>query len=247
MKFEEAYLQTENCVMSTTEVALMYQSSPEKFSQHKNSFYCPECRKAPLSFTNAATPYFKTYPKAAHLEWCSLKQAEMTPIETQSYLSKKENKDNLVRQLEGILFSMFKIKGGKTAPVTHSPKHDIEGETKSTSIAFGKKRFPRKRIDTLIGEQDIGCYKFFYGEIKLKWERVASKQFWKLIIGNSSTNKFICRVKITNSVYDYINDDYKFSGVRLCKIAFLARLKQDESGYLQSTLEWSDYLRIYFD
>jgi len=247
MKFEEAYLQAENRVMSTTEVALMYQNFPERFSQNKNSFYCPECRTAPLSFTNSATPYFKTYPKAAHLEWCSLKQAEMSPTETQSYLSKKENKDNLVRQLESILFSMFKIKNSKPSSTTHSLKYDNEGENQSTSITFGKKRFPRKRIDTIIGEQDIGCYKFFYGEIKLKWERVADKQFWKLIISNSSTNRFICRIKITNSVYDYINDDYKFLGTRLCKIAFLAKFKREnESGYLQSPLEWSDYLRIYF-
>lgn len=78
-KFEEALSTYDNKYYRIDEILKIFLKSPEKFENHyKDSFLCPECHQAPLSFKNAKHPFLSTYPNAKHSDDCVLRQNEMS-------------------------------------------------------------------------------------------------------------------------------------------------------------------------
>lgn len=250
MKFEEAYCSHAKKTLTIQKVAAVYKFDTEEFVKHyKEGLYCPECKEAKLSYNNAAIPYFKTYPKAKHCENCSLRQEEMGAKEIKEYIDSKEGKERAERNIESLMIRLldestdYRIKGKNIKANEESERPNSSTPlTKSNS----RKRFPQKRIDTMLSEEDLDIFKLFYGTVNICWECDNRSNDFKLILRNKTNRKFLCKIRVTTSVYSHINPSYKFEGYRECKIVFLASLKKSKNT-VYTSLSWSGFLSICFD
>lgn len=246
MKFEDAYCEFEHCVMPIHKVSFMYNIDAANFSNnYKNSFWCPECRIAQLSYHNAATPYFSTYPNSSHAGNCSLQQDEMSASDIKAFVGNNKNREKIMRQMDSLmhlLLSETETTKSNVQSFNPFPKQAIPvTHIKVTAT----RRFPRKRIDAPFRNEDFNCYKFFYGDVILTWEKNNACGGYKIILRSLETKKFLCRINITDRVYSYIHDDFKLSKPFACKIVFLACMQKTKKNYLKTSLRESNYLNIH--
>lgn len=247
MKFEDAYCEFNRRIMPIHEVTSIYARNAASFSDnYKNSFWCPECRIAQLSYNNAATPYFCTYPNASHADNCSLRQDEMGAKQAKSFVDSKDNLKLLTRQLNS-LFHLLLSEAGTTEGGAIPSNSSVQKQPALSACAVSttNRRFPRKRIDAKFREQDIDCYKFFYGDVNLTWEKSVAGKGYKILLRSIKTNEFLCRIYVTDNVYRHISDSYKSTEPFNCKIVFLACMQKAQKNYLKTSLQWSDYLVIH--
>ena len=91
-------------------------------------------------------------------------------------------------------------------------------------------------------DSDFMCYKMFYGNVNLLWEKYSGG--YKLVLRSMSSHSFICRIYITNIVYSYIDGKLKDSNSYGGRIVFFAKLGKDKCGYNMTRLESSEFLYI---
>lgn len=245
MKFEDAFCDRVNRVISIQQAKSKFEKNAEEFAEDfKNNLWCPECRKAQLSFKNASTPYFSTYPNAHHADDCSLKQGELTSGETKQFLEDNKNKSKIVRQVQSLLQVLLQEQPVGSAPKSKRKSHSTVAPQKLEKDLNGQgKRIPRKRIDTPFCDEDFGCYKLFYGNVNLTWEKDKNAGY-NILLRSMGGKKFLCRIRVTDKVFPHIPNDFYSTKAFDCKIVFLAEIRKAEKGYGKAYLEWSEYLTL---
>lgn len=246
MKFEDAYCKFEHRIMPIHEVTFIYAKDPTNFScNYKNSFWCPECRIAQLAYNNAATPYFCTYPNVSHADGCSLRQDEMGSRQAKSFVDNANNREILTRQLDSLLHLLLSENAAESKRILSYSATRKPTVPLARAVTAAGRRFPHKRIDTPFREQDIDCYKFFYGDVNLTWEKSNTGCGYKILLRNIKTDKFLCRINVTANVYPHIPNSYKSLTPFNCKIVFLACMQKTPNNYLRTSLRWSEYIAIH--
>lgn len=248
MKFEDAYCTYENRIITIDGATRIFGKNAETFANfYRDGFWCPECRAARLVYHNAATPYFSTYPRAAHDADCSMRQDVMDKKQVESFVEATENKEQLIRQIKSImqilLFETATAKDTYQYRPTHSIKETSSAQTCGLTETHGK-QVPRKRIDTNFREEDFMCFKFFYGDVFAAWEKDDEYNKYRLILRGIHDHKFICRIGVSYKVYAHLPKEIKIKEPFNCKIVFLASMEKKKN-YMKCSLRWSDYLHIY--
>jgi len=242
MKFEEAFCEYENRIMSLNEVKSVYSKSPIEYRlKYNGTFFCPECKKAKLSFKNDSPPYFSTYPNDTHLPGCSMQQPELSANETKMLLNDNKNNELIHRQLTTLASQLIQ-------PVAKSPKKAVvksisKGSVKSINNKSAKKRIPQRRLDLPLTNDDFNKYKMFYGKVNLEWKYDKETSRYIIKLFNPETRRFICLISITDKVYSHIENTFKGNGDN-CYIAFFAEMKKAKKDYNCCTLLRSDFLYI---
>ena len=244
MKFEESYSLAQKRVVLISEIVATFNTDMLAFSEMKKAgFLCPECRTARLSYHNAATPYFSTFPRAAHCMDCSLAQDVMDAQKVNEFVAEAENKEQLVRQINSVMQVLIAENVNDSKSHHHSLPETLKEEktSKQKSQTYENKRIPRKRIDTELAEDDFGCFKFFYGDVLAQWENDENE--YRLLLRSTKEERFLCRIRVSPKVYYHISAEGKRFGKFQCKIVFLAQMKK-LGKYPSCKLIWSEYLKI---
>lgn len=245
-KFEEAYCSVDKENITVVEAKELHDNQIVIYEmKYKDSFLCPECRKAKLSYVNAKTPYFRTYPNAEHEEDCQMQQDMMDNDEAESFIDNRENKEKVKRQMERLLRMLLTDKDetpktplGVNQPVIIRPVIGTGREIVRT------KQLPRKRIDIPFTDRDFNCDKLFYGTVKLKWED-GNNDNKKILLYHLTKHNLLCRIKVTSKVYKYIDKKYKSKESFDCAIVFAANfLNNIEKSYQSTSLQYGQLLML---
>lgn len=240
MKFEEAFSDFDHITYSIDEIEKMYKYDKVRYANnYHDHFLCPECHKAKLSYNDAETPYFKSYPHAKHAEDCSLRQSEMSAIKAEKLVNDESSREEIQRQMERVLAMLLSNTSstrsiGGTSETGHSTSQTLSFPINSLS-----KRFPKKRIDLAFRPEDFNCYKLYYGCVLVRWEQDKKNDKYRVLLYHAKQKHLVCRISVTNAVYQYIDMKFKFSGTRECNVVFLAIFTRDTGKNYQST-----YLRF---
>lgn len=229
--------------MPIYEVTKIFKEDLKRFSGYKRTFFCPECKTAPLVYVDGATPYFRTWSQVKHAPDCPLQQDVMSAKQVDAYMREPENRDKIVRELRKLFLLLFDDDKEKRSEETPFSKFSFGEKRKNRKeVEKSYKRLPQKRIDVTLHDSDFMCYKMFYGNVNLLWEKYSGG--YKLVLRSMSSHSFICRIYITNIVYSYIDGKLKDSNSYGGRIVFFAKLGKDKCGYNMTRLESSEFLYI---
>ena len=242
-KFEEAFCSKIKRTIDINEISIMYKLDPAKYKSISGSLYCPECRKAKLSFVNSNKKYFRTFKASVHTENCSLKQDEMSAKVITKFIEDTKNSAAVVRQIESALATLFPE---ELKTVTADPNKNEFTKTKTVPPVGldykQKKRIPRKRIDLTFSDEDLDNPKIFYGNVRAVWGK--DKYNYTILLYSLKKSDLLCKIKITENVYKYIPKEYKSKKDFNCAISFLAVLKNSNENYFKTSLRHSNYIKI---
>lgn len=248
MKFEEAFSTFDDRCHSIDEICMLYNCDMQNFQKnYKGTFYCPLCRQALLSYNNAVTPYFKSYPDSKHAEDCELRQDEMHPSAAQKFVDDPDNNAMIQRQMQSILSSLFKEEKETTTKKPNMQNVVTGGISYTTSAPQVTKRLGRKHFDLPLRAEDFDCVKYFFGTAHLVWEKAENKgrNYYKILLYHIKERKLLCRILITEKVYEYMMPDYKYPEEYDCKLVFVSKA-EEKSGknYFQTYLSTSKHIQI---
>lgn len=247
MKFEEVYCSFDNVQYTIDDIQVIFEKHSADFAnRYKEYLLCPECKQAQLSYNNAKPPYFKAYPNAVHTLACSLQQEEMNDRQAQTFVDKKENVEKIARQLKSVLRRLLVEKTASTnSKKGHTSDNEISAKKHMLTIPAQAKRLPQKRLDRTFTEDDYNCYKIFYGDFALKWEHDKVLNIHKLLMFSDQTNKLVCKLKISDAVYKYLDIECTNLSSNLYKIVLLAKFEDEKTTiYHKTSLRFSHFLLI---
>ncbi len=245
-KFEDAYCLTTQSLMTIDEAAELYRSDFQSFhSVYKPYLLCPECRKVQLTYVNDTPPYFRTYPGSCHEENCLLQQETVSSKKVLEYINSPKNSEQIDRQMNRLIAMLSQKNTSAVFSKSKSPvpRDETVSETNGIRPAKGSKTLPVKRIDVRVGENDLDVFKLFYGIVALKWVKANSGRFG-IILSSVKSGTALCAVWITQSVYEYIPEEYKKPDTYTCAISVLAALTKGDNGMLFTSLRNSRFLKI---
>ena len=246
MKFEEAFSTYDQITHPIDEISDLFIRDRKSYVEHfQSTFLCPECHIAPLSYNNAETPYFKSYPHASHADDCSLRQDEMSVAKAAELVADQSSNEVIQRQMQSTLSILL----SSNTPTPCEKQKDAhvhrESPVNNFHLHLVSTRFPRKRIDISFRPEDFNCYKLFYGHVFVKWEKDLAKNRFRILLYHVKKEHLVCRISVTDKVYHYVNEQYKFSDERECNVVFLASFPRDSGKAYQSTyLQFSDKIII---
>lgn len=248
MKFKDAYCTKLNRLLSIDEIIHYYRFDKQFYKDNiEKNLICPECKQPSLSYHNDSPPYLSVYPGAKHLDNCTLKQDEMTPVQTESFVANPKNREQISRQLESVLTMMLDAVPNTYKNVT-SKKAKISSIPSEVYIPSKqpKKRIARKRIDLKFTNEDFDCYKFFYGSVRLKWEEEKDTKDYKILLRrqDKSDKRLLCKLKISSKVYSYLPYEFKTPREFNCNIVFLAKFADKGRSYQDTWIKTSQYISL---
>lgn len=242
-KFEDAFCSKSGRIIDIAEVSDLYASNPAEYKKISDNLYCPECKKAKLSFVNGSTKYFRTFKGSLHNENCSLIQDLMNVKQTTDFIRNTENRDAILRQITSALTMLFNDNSKKAIKKTNVTELDETQTITGVSTNYKKrKRIARKRIDLPFSDEDFNAPKIFYGKVCALWEKENNK--YKLLLYSLKTKRLLCKIFVTEKVYQYIPEKYKLEKSFKCGISFLANFQKRVETYHITNLGHSDYIKI---
>ena len=227
--------------------------------KYKDDLFCPMCKQARICLVRGdLQPFFRTCPKSAHADDCGLCQDELLPSEVDTLAESTENIPEIQRQMERVLSLHF---SGREKPVVDATYTGIVPADAPGHRQSGKrisKYISQKNITSKFTADDINVKKLFYGEVEIQWEKGApaksqvpdgeSRNYMKLLIRTppkAGTQRFICRLNISPSVYAHLSKNILQPSRYCCSIVFLSELSCPEGkDYLKGWLSRSEFLRI---
>ena len=248
MKFEEVYCATTDKLVTISEVTYVFVKDKKRFASDFNEkMYCPYCRKARLTFVNALRPHFRTYPDGDHAEDCIHKKEEMDASEVQKLHKSAAGENTIMRQIDRLAVQFLRSSVQPEKPAQQKKSLSQHAEPTKIKTKWQTDKFiPRKRIDTQLSEEDYETEKLFYGKVRIRWEASRTGTSMKLLIRSIETNRLICRLYLTESVYEHLPK--KYTSIDECDffLIFMASLRRqdEEKAWCQGNLIRSTYLRM---
>lgn len=249
MKFKEAFSTYDQQIYTVKRAETLRKYQPKVFAEkYKNSFVCPKCKKAPLSFHAAATSYFSTYPKAAHSKGCIFAQ-NMVAVDSALKFTKSRHSRKLIqRRLQALIHSTMLHKEVKAVAIADTnDRGTIERIRKKAAFGTQSSIIPHKRFDKPFHSEDFNCVKLFYGEARLQWERQGN-EYKILLYPVGSEGKLFGKIYISADVYQSLPYQSKRK-TYLCRAAFMAAVKErqrksDASSYFEGEIDYAEFLQI---
>lgn len=243
MKFETAYCSYKQKEFTIDEISHIYRQNIMQFDyEYKGFLYCPECKCAKLSYHNAAHPYFSAYPKAKHEEDCSLSQETIPSSKSEKYVNDTANKKSIENQMDHLILLLSDQQElvRKDSSISKKLSEDQSCFSLDRSVSIQSKKLPRKRIDISWRPDDYDCYKLFYGTIYLKWEKY--EEGYKILMYPRKGDRLMCKLRVKETVYQYLPNYYKILDAFSCHIVFVASFSEKENKKLQDKKYRTTYL-----
>lgn len=226
MKFEEFYFNTDGKIYSIEELLSIYNQDKNTYKlKYYNHMYCPECHIAELSFhPNAKTPYLKTKPSSKHESSCSCSYEPASKKQLDEYYNDNKNFEAINRKLRGCIDLLIKPQN----------KSQNEGYKNNTNVKNEKSKFifesdgkkisiRRKKITVALDEsKDYNLPILFYGCVKVKWNLKNESDGIRYIqMKDAESNRLLCSIKVTQSVYENLDNEIKMLDEHICNVAFM--------------------------
>lgn len=255
-KFKEIYSAKFDEIIPISEIFL---AAAEKSTRYANDFkdqmFCPECRKAELTYAHTTKGYIKTKCGSEHSIDCSMspekQEREHINHRVVHDMQSDEANEILNNRLHSIFDSTINAANSannqqkyKTTEGKSFTKNNQQNNKHSRTIAD---RIPRKKIDeSLAKPENHGIFMFFYGDVMFKWQNEIDDDGAHLCkICSHKTDKSLCVIKFSKKVYSHLNPDYYNIDNQYCHVAFLAKLhKSTEYRKYNTSLLRSDKIII---
>ena len=248
LKYEEAFFKAENRNITLAELNHLYDKNLQSFVINiRNNLYCPKCHQAKLVYVNGDERYLRTHPKAQHIN-CDLEQDIIPLKRVKAYVKNRKNASSIKRQKESILRMLM------DTPCQLNPNTEVveakddnfnqESEPKKQKEESRFLRLSQKRIDHKLRDEDYNVYKFFYGEVLIQWEGL-NEDGKRLLLRDKVSGRFLCRIKVSSTVFHYIPSEWITENRRPGYIVVLGEMKIGaEAKWPCLVLEDSDFLSI---
>ena len=263
VKFEEAFHSETGSLIAIQEIEKIYKLHPKVFAKKYNdNLYCPECRQARLTYVNRVSPYYRTFKQSIHSIDCTLAQDVMDKQVIKTFVENPNNNDQIAHQLDRVIRTCLKNNDFPKGCLrkTQSISDENSNSVITNTTTRNSNRIPQKRIDNFNPKKSdrsefLDCYKLFYGIVNIKWESVKTESdiYYKLLLYSQNAPLLICRIRVSQAVYQWIDPSYRSLQNKVCYVSFLAKFASsyDEKptgnitkSYLSTTLLHSNYLRI---
>lgn len=249
-KFTEAFSKTDNSLISIFELNNLRRADFKIFEQkYTDELLCPECLKVPLQYVHAVTPYLRTLQDQPHADGCSLQQNLISPSDFDNYCNETKNFDKIHNRLENILQQLLILKKIQLArnPFTM----DVIGKSKLTPTSSSGGTcvaLPRHKITIPLCDEDYDTKKIYYGTVGLEWSAKSIDENWSLItlnVRSPKTNQFLCSLKMTRSVYDFIVRDVPISDIPVTyHLVFLTALELHNKRFAIGFIRHSSFFAV---
>ena len=177
-KFEEFYYLTENRLCSLYEIEQEYRYLDRSMSRYTDCMYCPECKKAKLTYrhgSNGKHGYLAKLPSSNHDITCTYNYEEGSKkVVTQYIDSLSEGK--LQDKLETALNLLIRSKQKNNVEVDNKGMRDtFLIRTNNTKESQKYVTIPRKSLNSWLDKECEEVPYIFYGKVRVKLRSMISK------------------------------------------------------------------------
>lgn len=237
-KYEDVYCSATNSLLTLQDVSYLYNNFIAEYSsKYRTTLLCPECRKAPMVYVCADSPYFKAQSQDAHDKDCSFLQDLIFVEKIDEYVKSTATENQIGRQMDRLITMLLSNKS--TSSTTESAEKlavNISQPANSSPSRNISKLLPRKRFDAPFNDDDFGVFKVYYGIALTIWEYVGNRN-WRILFRHPEKKYLMCKLNVNAEVYDEIYYKYKYKSrtEHICAVAFVANFKEPTSIKYQAT------------
>ncbi|WGE33961.1 hypothetical protein NYR61_10925 [Actinobacillus genomosp. 1] len=210
--FEVAYFVDENREISIQAVANQIENNRDTLARYKGNLFCPECRKARLSFvskTNNRVAHFRMTQNQQHKDGCSYIHEYATKDIVTEYV-----KDLTEKQIENKLNAIMNMLCKSDARAVNQSVNSEKNKNNPMVIHISQNNtnhsLRRKSLSGWLDVDEKQLY-VFYGKVKLAFEKKNGKcgDFYILHIKTkNSNNEWKNKVNLTSSrIFENINEN----------------------------------------
>ncbi|MDO5089591.1 MAG: hypothetical protein Q4D53_07385 [Leptotrichiaceae bacterium] len=188
--FDNFFYLKDGKIHDIEDVQKEYKNNFGDISKYKGSMFCPECKKAELSFTHKTSSrreFLSKLPTSSHVEGCSYINDYASKKELRKYV-KSLTDDQIQDRLESALNSLFNKQNQLNKEIMNSSENNpfvIEHVNINTGVSQ-RKAIPRKSIKSWFDKAYEGEVYIFYGRVKLEVKEISKKEnnktYYKLIV-----------------------------------------------------------------
>lgn len=199
--FESFYYSKDNQLHDLYEIQKEYERNAGDISQYRGYIFCPECKKAELSFTHRTSSrraFLSKIPSSNHTEDCSFKNDYATNSEIRQFtntLNDKQIQDRLESALNQLLPKKVKVDNVASNEIKDNPLVITNNNKKGSSIT---KVIPRKSINSWFDKSEENNLFVFYGKVKLEIQEIKAekRKYYKLIVKTNKKNQWEFKTSI---------------------------------------------------
>ena len=193
--FEAFYYTKDNQLHDLYEIQEEYERNNGDISKYRGYIFCPECKKAELSFTHrtlSRRAFLSKIPSSDHAEDCLFKNDYATNSEIRQFtntLNDRQIQDRLESALNQLLPKKVKVDNDASDKIKDHPLVIIKNDKKGSSI---KKVIPRKSINCWFDKSEENNLFVFYGKVKLEIQEIETEKgkFFRLIVKTKQKNQW---------------------------------------------------------
>ena len=226
VSFEEFYYSKDNQIHDISEVQKEYDQCSGDISKFKNQMFCPECKKAKLSFTHRTSfkrAFLSKKRSSDHVEGCSFIHDSASKRDILEYikqLSTNQIQDRLEAALNQLLLKKTKADNDASNECKDNPLVIKVDNPRGSGI---RKFIPRKSINSWFDKLEECKMFIFYGHVKLEIENIKKENitFFRLIIKAKKQNQWIKKTSIFRGITkDNIDEEKIYDIAVLGEIEF---------------------------
>lgn len=170
--FEEFWYIKDNKLHNLSEVQEEYKENNGDISKYLDKMYCPECKRAKLSFTHKTSSrreFLSKIPSSAHTNSCSFNHNPVTKSEIKK-VTETLSDAQIQDRLEAALNQLLPKKANECSVILDNVKTnpfiiEVQNEKDKKII---RKSIPRKSINALFDKSEENKIYIFYGRVKFK-------------------------------------------------------------------------------
>ncbi|MBR3044630.1 MAG: hypothetical protein IKI45_09120 [Oscillospiraceae bacterium] len=256
-KYDEAAFLTNNNqydLLKLEDAIVLAKKDDQEFQKkYHDRLYCPECHEPKLTFvSNNGKYYFRGFPQHIHTPICSKGFDPISTTSFQTFALDTTNHDFLLQRLQRFVFRKLQRNNNNTHPLLLQIQNDriSHDDVQPATIRNRQliRRIPTKSITAPFHDEDLACYKLFYGSVNIQYSKIEKQDysFFKLDLLRRSDSSVICSLSFSQGVATHLESDYGLVlNQRLNNqyVAFFSVMKQNNQ-YLNARLSHSKLFYI---
>ena len=234
-------------------IELIKQDENAFHTRYDRNLFCPECRIPPIGMVCRDGEYFfRGFPNCAHDPNCSKGFDPISSRILKEFASDPVNHDFLQRKLERFIDRLLQRDNLPVHPLLlRVDNNRCMGDDINPANVRNRqniRRIPTKSITAPFGNDDLGFYKLFYGNVDVRYTKVEKSEatFFKLMFYKCNSNTVLCSLSCSAQVATYLQNTYRFCPNQLFPnryVAFYSVLKKNNQ-YFNARLSHSKLFYI---
>lgn len=196
---------------------------------YRGKMYCPECEEAKLSFHNARPPYLSKFPSSTHGENCSYSYTVASKKKATDYYETDINDESIQRKLKSCINILSNTKSKESTLSKQDYDTKLKKDKRFTFEDYDGTRLMLRKKRISRGIKNFSNYNepiLFYGNVYIEWYKTDRAKYLHI---KDNKEELICSIWISDKVYEYIDSDIKLLNRDFCKVAFITKMKKEES------------------